>query len=514
MLSGTEGLFHFVFADQNDEFVTPTFIKMKFIPYLHLKLVQSNYQNIFMIGSSGLRTSGDYWLRMSGNQCEAILENNEPQGAFMKILSGLFNHPSETEETVDFSVRVMEVSKEILLQKLYNILAAMQQKNSIALSIPIEIFYELGEEPDFLQILTSLRNKSRNNIIVLTGTLSADDNNRFFLYEHLEYPRTNTVKENKNVFLNKNIFPEITRAFSENALLPYRVLHYDILQDTLNDRMQVWNSLSYNEIYNAVKYYFIHSSDMPLNSIGYSEQYAAVLWMWHHDVTFSDKYYNINFTDNPQHSMKLIINSIDREAVRNRIEEIIFNGFIFDREDIPEVYGNICGNTKDSIIVALLQEYRKILRISPGILNEDELYNLLIIIEYFRKPAFLHWKNATLPSYTKFSEDQNKKFIKKLFQHFYRQLETDLNHWDKGAIYIFYILTDMCYKDSLQIGDQDSFHAWCCCAFDKCMEAFRYILKQSDERPFAVEEAASFINEFINVLKTQNRELIRKHRIG
>ena len=512
LLHGSEGLFHFIFADQQDEYITSSYFSMKFVPYLQMRLVQNEYKYIYVLGSGGKQCTNEYWLSMVGEQSMNLLDNDN--GIRGGLITKFLHRHNVNDEKIDRGIRVFEFSKQSMLEKLYSILDIMEQRSSIALSLPIDLFCELGDDKDseFVRKLTLLKNRRRNNIIIITTSLSAEYNNHFFRFDHLLFPNKPDTNKNSSVFLNNNLFPEIARAFSDEAEFQNRVLLYEVLQDVLKNQMHVWNNLSYEKICNAVKYHFMHSPGISLKSIAYAEQYAHILWMWYNDIDFCDKYYNINFIENTQHSIRLIRDSLDNEKVRNRIEEINYTGAAYDREEISEKSGKIYGNTNDSFFVGILEDYRKILRTHSDILCKEELSELLMIIDYFRKPAFIHKKNSDHPIYTNFSEEKNRVFTRRFLQYL-REIK-EINQWDAGAAYIFYKLMHYCYKDVSPGYDNDPYHVLCKTIFDMCMKAISYAMKQSSEIPYAQEEAAVFTNDFVNVLKTEDRNSIRIYSIG
>lgn len=505
LFSASEGLFHFVFADQQGEFITPSLLKLKFIPYLQQQLIASNFQYIYII-RHGQDLDESYIMQSLGYKSISFDVKKE-KNFFCNFFNRnkLFSKKDVNSDSQSFGVIKDEITANEMKNRLFQILEFMQNQREVSLAIPFYLINKLRDDEKLHLLLKKLVKNNHGNVIVLFGSLYKDENDDFFRRKSLE----NRDLYDMSIFFDMEIFPEIESAFSVNKQIN-RVPYYRLLSETLGKRIQVWNSFSYEEISAAIRYKFIHSNDIPFEKALLIDKYSEFLCMWYNDSSFNDIYYNLTINDNPKRSVIDLVNNLDSPEFRERIEEIISDNFIYNESDFSEKC-IIADNSEDKSFVNFLMEYRNILRSSENLLEDLDIKKLLEITEFFREPALIYYKNLCPPTYKKFIENENKKFFKDLFKFLKNEqrCEGGWNSWDKSAAYIIYVLICYCYDDALKDYDEDMYHINVSEAFNKSISVLKYIKLQSKKSPFADELALKYTKSFIKCLDSKDYSKIR-----
>ncbi len=534
MFEAGKGLFHFVFANRDDDFYTSSYIKMSFEPYLRYKLIKKNYRYLCFLGREHYKMGKEYRLDLIGGIGTEILDQvvvepvKKNKGLFENIF-GKKNKPEapsrigEINHEEDFRIEHVETNFQTLTGYFNKILGVMSQKKGVAVVIPIDIFTELTENADIVKMLLSLQ--SGYNIILITSSVKALENDLYFKNSSLEYHSHRVQSERTSIFFNAKMFPEIEKAFSARTSdsTSKLVFIYDKLKFALGERMVVWNSLPYEHILKAVRYTFMHFPSLPIMRV--PEQYAAVIWAWYENDNFREKHIKLNLPLNELRKTKEITDILQQKEYIFGIEKVIdeecsnvqsIKAFCerLTCEDKPIYIVYETGGRTEKIELMIVQQlirFKKVVSGHENILDDEALKRVSFMIRQFSKPSYQSVNNKAELPHVKFKEEENKKLLSSLFSSL--EEKSEWNSWDDGSMYLLYVLFWKCYTDSMSMCDNDFFNSLGELRFNRCMEALRYCMKNSRQIPFNTEKACSFTDTTAGKLENADQKELKKYII-
>lgn len=490
MFRADDGFFHFVFANQDDDYYMSAYIKMQFQPYLRYQILNQGYRYIYFLGTEQ-KKDNEYWLRCVGGVSRDALESEQKKG----FLASFMKRDTTADELTnrDYNIDEFELSNyEAFRTSFLKILDLMKRKNNVALVLPVGLFALFNEDTEIIEKISPLTRKNRDNILVLTTSVEAAQNDIYFKNKKYIFPKKKEEIGNTGIFYNKRIFAEILECFDSDASTTTRIVcTYDVLKDKYGDRMQVWNDMAYETVRTAVRYYFLH--DMPFESFGKAEDYANVVWLWYNDWTFRDRFCHIKFSPNPRRSMRVVIDDLRRYELQQEIESIIAenSGEFQQHLQKADCTEPIYIVRADSGIVSLLRRFRMLDR-RHEVLSEEECAELLEIIDFFNKPFYISCHNKGDLMYTHFSE---RNELKKFFDYLANQNEW--NCWDCCMVRILFVLFQLCGDEALQTVEEDRFNSLNLTKLDKGMEALKHCMKKSESGNTDQGEAFAFEREIV-----------------
>lgn len=319
MFERSLGMFHLVFADRNDSYYSDSLIKMGFVPYLRFCLARQGYRYIYIVSEGCRDPSKSYTFQYVGSQSKMALEVKKAFG--FKFFGG----EKKTSEEIDFKVEKTELNKEELFELFDNILSFSRRKEQVALVVPISVFNNYASRPSALAALTEIKKGGLQCAVVITTSLSAEDNDKYFLDKALCF--SGEKDKNESVFFNADLFPEVTAAFDKGEDTEKSVFTYCELKHKLGAKMNVFNSLSYKTLFNALQYELLRNGNPA--AVACADECAAVVWAWHNSEVFRNKYI-IEFSDNPYRQTNIILNDVAKSEIFSRIMEIAMEEKIVD----------------------------------------------------------------------------------------------------------------------------------------------------------------------------------------
>ena len=520
MFDNSSGLFHFVFANQDDDFYTPSYIKMKFRPYLLFQL-KDKYSHIYFFEKAFDISNGSYLLHtISGDNLEIINLKKQKESLF-GILKRKKNSAKDchNDVSVKFSTTsISHIEKEQLAYYFLRMLELAENNHNTAVVMPIEAFsrlcYERNSEGDtYKQILSKLINlhnrRGNTNIIILTSSVNASENDTYFLNFDLVRGTDKTEISQAGVFFNKKLFPEICDAFNNTSTekIPKLVFTYILLRNSLGDRFQAWNELSYHNILIAVKYVFMHNMTFDKTYPFYPpEIYAAVIWAWYENEEFREKYKKIipKMPDNIFRKVKIITNIIENQTFSpDMIKKIVDSECIVDVEEFrrrwPADEKAICitnGVTEENMtalpkIVQELIRFRNLLRTHEHRFSDEEVKTVSSLIRYFNRPSYQSSINKADLPHILFRTDENQEIMNEVLCNLEQKQEW--NVWDDCSVQILQLLFKSCRMQANQKCQVDLWNEIGQVTFKKCIEGLNYCLKMSKEESYNREKACDFL---------------------
>ena len=273
------GFFHFVFANINDEYYTPSLIRMNFYTYLWYRLTKDKYKSFAILKK--ISVGSGYLMELTGM-------NEEQFGGFKKknkLFKGFFSSKQEedVQSPYDTSVfrRVIRIkTNEEMLQLTDSIINLMQEGNNIALAMEIDDFCLYCSDEKKRKLLGALRKNNRSNAVILYSGVDAAENDPYFI-------RNST---SPSVFFDKQIFPEIERAFNPGDTERIRklVFTYEVLKSALGDNMHVWNRFTQERLIQVIRYVSLRSDSYA--KMVSPDLIAAIIRIWYGNQSFQEKY--------------------------------------------------------------------------------------------------------------------------------------------------------------------------------------------------------------------------------
>ena len=535
MFDAGKGFFHFVFANRDDDYYTSSYIKMGFEPYLRYKLIKENYRYICFLGREQYKMGKDYRIDLMGGIGTEILDQvvvepvKKNKGLFdifgKKSKSERQDKISEIHHEEGFKIEHVETDFNTLLGYFNKIMEIMIQKKGVAIVIPIDIFTEFTENTEVVKMLINLQSRPGYNIIVLTSSVKALDNDLYFRNPSFEYRSQKIQGDRTSIFFNPKLFPEIDNVFNirTSDSITKLIFIYDRLKSAFGERMIVWNGFPYDHILRAVKYTFMRTPSLPFMRT--PEQYAAIIWAWYENEDFREKYSELHLPLNEFRKTKEITEVLQQKEFCRIIEKIIDEKCPNDKsiksffehmscEDKPirivyETRGRV--DSIDSVIVQQLIRFKKTISGHEDALGDDVLKKVSLMIRQFSKPSYQSANNKAELPHEKFRDEESRKLLSSLFSAL--DEKSEWNSWDDGAMYLLYTLFWTCYSDAISMCDNDLFNLLGEARFNKCMEALRYCMKNSRQIPFDTEKACSFANTTARKLERADQKELKKYII-
>lgn len=521
MFQSSDGLFHFVFANQEDCFFTDSYLKLKFRPYLYYCLQENEYEHIYSLYAG----DNSYFLRAVGG----INRNNEENNKKKSFFSWIGKSKNDTVEKKDYisgcCENAMEISAEECSEAICEILKLMEKTGNMALVVSVNIFCELFNTKNIIRQLEKLNS---SNIIVITSSCLASDNDKYFISpEQVRSYDSNKQKEKGSIFYQDNsLFPEFKRAYVDNVKLPKLVFTYDILKSTFNERVQYWNELNYDDILKIVYYNVMHGfyNNYP------PELYATVLSIWYGNHVFRNKYSNIlRLPENNMRTNQTIYDIIKNNKITSSVmEQIIRNEKTDDFKKILETWEKRTDNIfiSNGISIKNLEHQKsasgyiirlnKMLALNPEILKDKK--NILAEIEaFFIKPSYVSSRrcNYSLP-HERMSGVGDYSYEEQIIDKAYNWLESKekWNYWDKYTAVMIYEMFYSCREDAMDKTDKDVWGDISVLCFKIWVNGIEKAMKFSqlypDNTDYNKNSAFELYSEIFNHAESKNRDEMEK----
>ena len=210
-----KGLFHFVFANEDDIYYSDTFIKLNMRSYLYYELRKRGYEYIYFFGDEHTQ----YKIVGATDEANRLYNKysqRDNKNSFLKIFGKRRNEDN-------FSLA------------LYQIIQILNKEKQIAVIFSIDTFNEISNYPNIINELKTIENKnSKSNymhiILIQSPVITNDVRLKYFI-------------DNKSVFRSE-LFPDIQRIFNKSQNFHI----YDELKNEMGDRVLFLNRLDYDSI--------------------------------------------------------------------------------------------------------------------------------------------------------------------------------------------------------------------------------------------------------------------------
>ena len=529
MFDANKGFFYLVFANTDDCFFTESYIKMDFESTIKMYMLENDFRHICLFGRAPLSCDYTYRLDYRGsayiNPISFIKKKMKwPFDVKHKYMADV----DERNEENGVKRGHAEFNLAFLPEILQYMFEVMENERDIAVVCPLKIWAECcGEEP-FLKKLASCRSHATHNIVVLTSSVDASENDVYFrnpAYE-LDAPAETASLP---FFFNEKLFPYMVSKFNNGFSSTPKLVHtYDALQEVFADRMLVLNDLSYEKLRTAVKYIFMRRSG---GNFFYSpDLYAAVIWAWYENPGFKDKYAFLHLPANPFRSMRVITDYIGRYNITGIADVIIRQEQAWQvreflaRWKCPEkcpsiVYENsVSQDNHCSAIVEMIIAYKKTMKRHEAILGDTGAAQMNRIMLFFSNPSYTSCHNKVMLPHKRFAEEENKTVITQMLNKLRDQ--TEWNSWEEGAMLLLYTLFEQCYRQSKAMCSIDQYNELGRSVFEKALQAMQYCMYRAedvygtmDELKLAAKRANQFVMEAQSILSSGNNKKIRDYVI-
>ena len=215
-------LFHFVFANPEDDYYTSSLMKLTQEGFLWRELVRKKYHSV-IIAEKGI-LSDSYRLLLTGISSAEFYPSQKQKKK--KKLFVFRNRENEIQEP-DSRKEMLEIYRDNIMNVIDRLLDMMNGTGrKIALALPIGLLQKYYDSDDERKkYLKKLAKKNNENIIIAVSTVFAEDNDLFFT--HPEWTRGQTEKTTDSVFMEKDICPELYKAVSPGNDKPRVIMTYD-----------------------------------------------------------------------------------------------------------------------------------------------------------------------------------------------------------------------------------------------------------------------------------------------
>lgn len=512
MFDKGKGFFHFVFANQDDDYYTAAYVKMKFGSYMKYELINSGFRYIFFFGKDK-----SYWFECNDIARER-LESDNPSKGFFGFLKNKGSKKNDETDNISnwkhFNINDFEVK-----QYLINVFELMIQNTDAVVVMPINLFVYIKEYDDLMEKLIQLKNKSKHNIFVITSSVKASENDKYFRNTEYEFGYEGTnINNNSEIFYDKKLFPELVKRLNASTKVPKLIFLYDIMneKECFKWRIHIWNELSYDQILTAVRYTIMRHTPKSAKCIIPPESYAAIIYAWYGSESFREEYSYLDFPENKYRCLKEITEMVYRSLSTNarsiEIEKIInqmgtnnIQDFI-DRIDSKSP--NMIADSKqgEPAILKLLIRYKKILKGHKKCLWEKDRYqweeklcDVNDMIYIFSKPFFQSSENKGPLPHELFNESRNSSKNSTFFKELFDMLEEKekWNSWDEMIAYLLYLLFKICHDEGMRMCGTQTYNERGKRNFNECLGKLK-LCRDNSQKNLPVEER-DIQNEIISI---------------
>lgn len=519
MYDADAGFFHLTFANPDDDYFTETYLKMSCASFLRLSLIEEGYRYLCFIEKTPFGSKHDYRVTMAGGMDRSMLDQPVKESKFLKV-GRLFGGADRSKDQNAFEKKSsVNVHGNTLRKYLFNILNHMSRKKYIAVICPVDIFAECCENEDLLKAFI-LRQKSPNhNIMILTSTVDAADNDKYFEGLAVQDP-----PGTQSIFSETGLFPNIEKMNRRSSKLPKLVFTYSYLKEVFKGRMELLNELSYENIKLIVRYTVLHNFNLNLEYP--SEYYAAVVFAWYENEVFRSRYEFLNLPDNPFFASKPVRYAVSHQGFYDAADRVI--GEELDRQEgldadalaeFWQLYDQRINIVYDSSelpdrcpeIYNCLIQLRKSLKGRDYVLEDSDYADIDMMISYFGRPSYSLYGSAV-----KLPHEWIKDYRSQINELFISLKKDVWNSWDENAARLMFVIFTRCYEHTKETEetteDRDNYLGEL--EFKKCMEAIDYCRQNSVSRPNDRVSAHYFFNETKRVLCCENPHSVKIYRIG
>lgn len=503
MFDVSNGLFQFVFANQDDEYYTESLLRLQFLPYLRYQLFRDGFRYVYSFGKETQSSKKEFWMQCVGSMSIDVFEAGQKK-------KGWFPKNDKREEGfAGGDIARMELYEQELPAYFLQVLEILRQYGQTAVVIPIRLFVRFSYDERIHGALEELVRRSKTNAIILTGSVRAEDNDPFFVSPVNVFPNDSSKKPSDCIFYNQKVFPQIRTAFSaESGTLSKLVPTYRRLNAAFRGRVFFLNNLPYPRMKAAVQYAMLRlNANVPPDMAG---AIAAVLLAWYKNPDFRNKYYQLNLESNTMGLMRVVTKQLS-PALLEKLADVAKAENI---EDIDIFFGRYPVDTDAPMMIApqqgqpaimrLLLRYRMLLRGHEEVLSKAEYFDLDRFVSIFGAPSYTSSYLHTPLPHERFMENEVQMFLSDAFDALRDQPQWTT--WDAAMMYILYRLFWCCAKEAEAPCVEDPYNQIGERRFEKAFDAMRHCRYMAQIDPTAMEPAIKFGNEVSSLLKNGSKE--------
>ena len=381
----------------------------------------------------------------------------------------------------------------------------------VALVIPIEIFHDFTEKDPSIVKNAKNNGDNKNNVVVITSSVDAYDNDRFFVCSAFVFKGARDTLKNF-VFCREDLFPEIRRAYEKKLRDEdsYKVVHtYDVLKNALKDRMVTLNDLSSQNIERMFRYRMIRDHEFDFRYA--PTDYADIVNRWYLSREFRRDHPELLLPENALHKMSVIEANISVNFLKNanaiiKKEKDEHISIKTERDNGGIFYDPESSKHKPQYITEQIITFRDIIirkgyvrQFKDGIVRE-----LDSLEEFFSLPSYQSQYIEPFLPHDRLEMDKDDtagQLLKKL------GAADDWNAWDLGAMLILADFYRLCLNCAKQKTGQDYANEQGYRGFELTRIALGKCMSMSQKQSFNNNYYSDAICELIHSPQNENEIL-------
>lgn len=503
MFDSADGLFHFVFADPDDNYYNDKLMQLDLEAYLWYELAVA-YDDISALGCE----DGRYWI-------DEVYDRKPGQENSQNGVLGLFSffgnkkntdNAAQTESSGD--IHRMERGRTFfdggqLVRKAQELLETSDAQESSAVLLSADIFFRLLEIPEIEQKLEQMaagRRRRRGTVIVIVFPMNPELTNKYFML-----PNGAMGTERTGVFAYPGLFPEICDRFRDTNMHKL-VFTYKELYSCLNSqghRMTVLGDFAVDRVAAACDYFYLRN---PGERVGDTEKYSSFLSGWFRSRRFRRRCGELGFPEIKLRKYKDIPMILSNEEIVSLIDGTDINALLDKcRADVIAGQASIYSR-KRSDLQQLAEELLETVLRRDGFSEDDrcaaEAFIDRLSLPSQDSPRIMDY----LPHTVLESDDRNYNTIKNMV----RMVDgrESLCGWDIYAVKIYIAVMRMCSREmDKSCIDADIYNSVSLAKLRRGIEAIDYMIVRSSTSPEEPEEAGRIYEDYCSL--GDNTEEIR-----
>lgn len=340
-----KGLFHLLFANDDDDYYTDSYVKTNFGFYLYHSLIAMKYDYVYYFHGDDFRNCV---IKPFDNASLALFEEKQQGRSIMdsfSLFGGKKKNSNEAYEQQKILTRTrnrnagFQVNETTFEETLSKLTELMKKKSRIAVVMPISIFNALSGYPGVISELKRISEKNyhdnNRHAFIITASLYANESLRYF---------KPTDQTEGNIFAHTELFPELGSFFQDYYQYSSNYYVYDKLKRLIGDEMTFYDSLSFENIRRMVTRYCLNTDYMPDFSVKTIHSLTAVIYAYYNSAEYRSSHL-ISLPDNPKRMTGAVEESMRNDRkLREQLKEAMpeFDGH-------SNIYKYVCNIYSDCI---------------------------------------------------------------------------------------------------------------------------------------------------------------------
>lgn len=293
-----KGLFHLLFANDDDDYYTDSYVKTNFGFYLYHSLIAMKYDYVYYFYGDDFRNCV---IKPFDNVSLELFAEKQPGRSIMNSLFG--GKKKNTNESFEQQKNIartrnrnagFQINDTTFEETVSRLTELMKKKSRIAVVMPIGIFNALADCQNVIGELKKISEKNyhdnNRHAFIITASLYANESLRYFK------PSDETES---NIFTNTELFPELESYFYDYYQFSSNYYIYDKLKRLIGDEMAFYDSLSFENIRRMVTRYCLNTDYVPDFSVKNIHSLTAVIYAYYNSAEYRSTHH-ISLPDNPK----------------------------------------------------------------------------------------------------------------------------------------------------------------------------------------------------------------------